>query len=248
MSVLGGVSNAAILASINAGSQGQTNQSPSLWASALFIISLLLFVKAQHYVNVTCTVEIEAIIHRLRMRLIDAVRRSELMSVDAIGRSRVVGTITSDTAILKQASRILIYSVQSLILIVFVAFYVAYLSLVAFLLSAAIIGIAAVILHDKNRLLKHWNSQAEDWSNRLFDRLGDLLNGFKEVRLNKARSDALYEDASEVSRTAANIKILERRGDPEADGHDAEPGLPAARRRRLRRALVQQLPDQRLYR
>lgn len=207
MSVLGGVSNAAILASINAGSQGQTNHSPSLWASALFIISLLLFVKAQHYVNVTCAVEIEAIIHRLRVRLMDAVRRSELMSVEAIGRSRIVGTITSDTALLKQASRILIFSVQGVVLIIFVAFYVAYLSLAAFLLSAAIIGIAAVILHDKNRLLKHWNNQANDWSNQLFDRLGDLLNGFKEVRLNKARSRALYEDASEVSRTAANIKI-----------------------------------------
>jgi putative ATP-binding cassette transporter len=167
----------------------------------------LLFVKAQHYVNVTCAVEIEAIIHRVRVRLMEAVRRSELMSIEKIGRSRIVGTITSDTALLKQASRILIFSVQGVVLIVFVAFYIAYLSLVAFLLSAAIIGIAAVILHDKNRLLKHWNNQANDWSNQLYDRLGDLLNGFKEVRLNKARSSALFEDASEVSRTAANIKI-----------------------------------------
>ena len=207
MSLLGGVSNAAILASINAGSQGQSNHSPSLWASALFIVSLLLFVKTQHYVNVTWAVEIEAIIHRLRVRLMDAVRRSELMSIETIGRSRIVGTITSDAAILKQASRILIFSVQGLVLILFVAFYIAYLSLAAFLLSTAIIGIAAVILHDKNRLLKHWNNQANDWSNQLFERLGDLLDGFKEIRLNKARSSALFEDASEVSRAAANIKI-----------------------------------------
>jgi putative pyoverdin transport system ATP-binding/permease protein len=207
MSVLGGVSNAAILASINAGSQGQTNHSSSLWSSALFILSLLLFVKAQHYVNVTWAVEIEAIIHRLRVRLMDAVRHSELMSIEKIGRSRIVGTITSDTAILKQMSRPLVFSLQGLVLIVFVAFYIAYLSLAAFLLSAAIIGIAAVILHHKNLVLKHWNELAEDWSNQLFDRLGDLLNGFKEVRLNEARSGALVEDAGEVSRTAANIKI-----------------------------------------
>jgi putative ATP-binding cassette transporter len=207
MSLLSGVSNAAILASINAGSQVQSNHSAGLWASALFIVSLLLFVKTQHYVNVTWAVEIEAIIHRLRVRLMEDVRRSELMSIEKIGRSRIVGTITSDTTLLKQASRILIFSVQGLVLILFVALYMAYLSLVAFLLSAAIIGIAAVILHDKNQLLKHWNDQANDWSNQLFDRLGDLLSGFKEIRLNKARSSALFEDASEVSRTVSNIKI-----------------------------------------
>ena len=45
------------------------------------------------------------------------------------------------------------------------------------------------------------------WDNRLFDRLMDLLDGFKEVRLNSARSDDLFDDVVEVSRTAANIKI-----------------------------------------
>ena len=34
-----------------------------------------------------------------------------------------------------------------------------------------------------------------------------MLDGFKEVRLNRARSDALFDHVVEVSRTAANIKI-----------------------------------------
>src|SRR5260370_12313641 len=34
-----------------------------------------------------------------------------------------------------------------------------------------------------------------------------LLDGFKEVRLNSSRSEELYSDIAEVSRTAANIKI-----------------------------------------
>jgi putative ATP-binding cassette transporter len=208
MSLLGGMSNAAILAAVNAGSQGsEKSHVPSLWASALFVIALSLFVKAQYYINVTCAVEIEAIIHRLRVRLMDGIRRSELISIETIGRSRIVATITSDTALLKQASRILIFGVQGMVLIVFVAAYVAYLSLAAFLLSAAIIGTAAVILHGKNRELKHWNNEASGWNNKLFDRLGDFLDGFKEVRLNRFRSDNLFEDACEVSRNAANLKI-----------------------------------------
>ena len=45
------------------------------------------------------------------------------------------------------------------------------------------------------------------WENRLFDRLSDVLDGFKEVRLNRPRSDELFEHVVEVSRAAANLKI-----------------------------------------
>jgi putative pyoverdin transport system ATP-binding/permease protein len=49
--------------------------------------------------------------------------------------------------------------------------------------------------------------EAAAWENRLYDRLLDVLDGFKEVRLNSARSDDLFHDIVEVSRAAANIKI-----------------------------------------
>lgn len=208
MSVVAGMSNAAILAAVNAGSQSPKNDhTPGFWASALFVIALSLYIKTQYYINITGAVEIEAIIHRMRLRLMDGIRRSELASIETIGRSRIITTITQDTALLKQASRVLISGVQGLVLIFFVSIYIAYLSLPAFLLSAAVIGVAAIVLHRKNRQLKQWTSEANSWTNQLFDRLSDLLDGFKEVRINKTRSDNLFEDSSEVSRTAANIKI-----------------------------------------
>ena len=49
--------------------------------------------------------------------------------------------------------------------------------------------------------------EASHWENLLFERLSDLLDGFKEVRLNRSRSEDLFDDAVEISRTAANIKI-----------------------------------------
>jgi putative ATP-binding cassette transporter len=49
--------------------------------------------------------------------------------------------------------------------------------------------------------------EASNLEHRLFDRLMDFLNGFKEVRLSTSRSEALFQDVVEVSRSAANIKI-----------------------------------------
>jgi putative pyoverdin transport system ATP-binding/permease protein len=208
MSSLSGISNATILAAINQGAHyADESKKASVWAASLFIISLFLFIKTQAYVTTTITAEIEAIIHRLRVRLMDQVRFSELLKIEQIGRARIVAAITSDAAVLTQASNMLCYSMQSFILIFFVAIYVAYLSFVAFVLSVLIVGAAGTIFHIRSRRLNVERAAAAGRERQLFDRLTDFLDGFKEVRLNSQRSADLFDDAVEVSRAAANIKI-----------------------------------------
>ena len=202
MSALGGISTAAILGAINAGLQGT-----SLWAAMLFLVALFLFIKTQAYVTITTTAEIEAIIHKIRLRLMDQIRHSELLSIEDIGRARIVAAITSDTAVLTQASNMLAFTVQGAVLIFFVAIYVAFLSLAAIFTTVVVISVAAVIFHVKNKRLIEEKQRSAMWERRLFDRLTDFLDGFKEVRLNSQRSDDLFDDAVDVSRTAANIKI-----------------------------------------
>jgi putative ATP-binding cassette transporter len=203
MSALGGISTAAILAAINTGMQGKSN----LWAAMLFVISLFLFIKTQYYVTITTTAEIEAIIHKMRLRLMDLVRHSELLEMEEIGRARIVAAITSDTAVLTQASNLLAFTIQGAVLIFFVAIYVAFLSLAAIVITIIVVGTAGVIFHLRNKRLAAEKQEAAAWERRLYDRLTDFLDGFKEVRLNIARSNDLFADAVDVSRTAANIKI-----------------------------------------
>ncbi len=208
MSGVGGVSNACILASINTGVQNTSSgQKPGLWAASLFLVALFLFMRSQQYVTITATAEIEAIIHKLRVRIMDMIRHSELLELERIGRARIVASITSDTAVLTQASNMLCFTIQGAVLIFFVGLYVAYLSFAAFALTVIIVGGAGVIFHHKNKRLAEQKSESAAWERRLFDRLIDFLDGFKEVRLNAARSADLFDDALEVSKTAANIKI-----------------------------------------
>jgi putative ATP-binding cassette transporter len=208
MSVLGGISNAAILTAINTGAQAaDESNGGNLWAATLFLVSLFLFFKTQVYVSTTITAEIESIIHKLRVRLMDYVRRSELLAIEEIGRARIVAAISGDSAILTQASSMLSFSIQGPVLIGFVAIYVAYLSFVAFALSVVVVGAAGAIFHFRSRRLTAEKAKAAEQERLLFDRLTDFLDGFKEVRLNRPRSNELFDDAVDVSRSAANIKI-----------------------------------------
>jgi putative pyoverdin transport system ATP-binding/permease protein len=208
MSGVGGLSNAAMLAAINAATEAVARtERPSLRVVVIFLVSLFLFIKSQLYITITTSAEIEAIIHRIRLRLMDQIRRSELPSIENIGRSNIVAAITSDTAVLTQTSSMLSAALQALVIVFFVGLYVAYMSLAAFVLTAVITGVGVTLFHIENRRLIPQAQEAAQRERVLFDRLTDFLNGFKEVRLNRLRSADLFNDAVDVSRTAANLKI-----------------------------------------
>jgi putative ATP-binding cassette transporter len=207
VSAVGGVSTTLILAAINTGAHAADAGRVSLSAAALFIIALILFIQTQHYILITTTAHIGAIIHKLRVRLIDYVRRSELLPLEKIGRAQIVAAVTMETTTLTLASNALAFATQGALLILLVTLYVAYLSLLAFVMVVIIVGIGAALFHAKTRQLAIEMREAATWENRLFDRLSDVLDGFKEVRLNRARSDELFEHTVEVSRAAANLKI-----------------------------------------
>src|SRR5487761_2638267 len=167
MSGIGGGSNASILAALNSGVQDTgSGQKPGLWAASLFLIALFLFYRSQQYVTITATAEIEAIIHKMRVRLMDMIRRSELLDLERIGRARIVAAITSDTAVLTQASNMLCFTVQGAVLIFFVGLYVAYLSLTAFALTVVIVIGSGFIFHYKNKRLAEQKGESAAWERR----------------------------------------------------------------------------------
>src|SRR5262249_24685149 len=207
VSAMGGVSTTAIIGAINAGAAAADRGEISLWAAGFFIVAVLLFIQTQHYILITTTAEIGAIIHKLRVRLMNYVRRSELLPLELIGRAEIVSAITGDTAILTQASNMMAFAAQGALLIFLVTAYVAYLSFTAFVLAFVIVGAGAGIFHSKTKHHAEQMREAGVWENRRYDRLSDVLDGFKEVRLNRSRSDDLFDHVVDVSRNAANIKI-----------------------------------------
>src|SRR5437870_7002123 len=195
VSAVAGVSNAAILTAINAATGDiSDSKNPSLWSVALFLASLFLFIKSQLYVTITTTAEVEGIIHKVRLRLLDKIRQSELLTIEGIGRSGIVAVITGDANVLMQASTSLCFSTQSLVVVFFIAIYVAYLSFAAFATSILVVGVAAAFVHARNLRLATEKQEVAQREVRLFDRLSDFLDGFKEVRLNAARANDLYDD------------------------------------------------------
>ena len=176
-----------MLATITSAAQAAGHGRTSLWTTGLFLISL--FCSSRHGTSSD---------HRyrrnlggysqIRLRLMDYVRHSELLSLELIGRVEITTVITVETAALKQAANTLVFACQGIVLIAFVAVYIAYLSPWAFVMSVVVVAVVGALYHARGRHLAASVSKASHWIDAAFERLDDLLGGFKEVRLNRRQA------------------------------------------------------------
>src|SRR5215470_12788108 len=73
----------------------------------------------------------EATVERLRVRLVDLVRRADLDAFEALGPARLYAKIASDTATLSEAGALVIAGAVSAVALMFAALYIATLSRLA---------------------------------------------------------------------------------------------------------------------
>jgi putative ATP-binding cassette transporter len=68
----------------------------------------------------------EKSIYKIRVDIIDTLKKAELRVLEEIGQSSIYARITNDTHYLSQTAAVIINALQSMILVVFTLVYVAY--------------------------------------------------------------------------------------------------------------------------
>ncbi len=214
MTVIAGVSTAAVLGIVNMAAADVAEAGDggaSFRLMVMFLCALALFALSQNYVMSTSAREVETIIHRIRVRLADDLRRADMDSLDHLGRGPLYAALTQDTQTISRTLPLLVVGAQQAALLVFVAIYMAWLSLTAFAL-AAVFGVVAIVIHlQRMQRFNHMSQRAMAHEATLFDGLGHLLKGFKEARMDTARSDAVMLDLATASAAAREAKSETKR-------------------------------------
>jgi len=204
---LAGVSNALVLAIINQATSVVARGEDNFQHLVLLIITVLIFVISQRHLMVKVARQVEDTIHRLRLDLLDSVRHAELTEIERIGRAEIFGCISRETQVLSQTAPSVVVAAQSAVLVLFTMVYILWLSPPAFALwaMATVIGAGLYLRHD--RILKKSLKETADLENGLFDRVTDMLDGFKEIKMNVARGRELISDAELVSKKVADGRV-----------------------------------------
>jgi putative pyoverdin transport system ATP-binding/permease protein len=206
IAALAGLSNAAILTILNTAAEQTRQGATAYWYLALFATALALYNVTQRHAMRTSTVEVERLIDLHRRRISEMIRRCDLATVEHLGRARIYAAVTSETMVISQNAGLLVMASQAVVLIVFTLVYLASLTVAGLVLTLVIAGLAVYAYLRRAAETEQDYLEASRHERLLFDRLTDLLDGFKEVQLNRARSVDLGADIAASSGSVTQLK------------------------------------------
>ncbi len=160
----------------------------------LFLVSIGLYIIGDRYVLTQALNAVGRWIYDVQVRLLDKIRHVKLEHFEGLERSRVQSALMEHTEVIIEATRYLADGISNITMLLISSIYLASLSLKAFfvVITLQIVGLLlflrtqkAVVKDLKQVRAMHGSFLAAAWQ---------LLDGFKEVKLNTARSDDIFEN------------------------------------------------------
>jgi putative ATP-binding cassette transporter len=201
-----GIANAMNLAVINAAVDALRGGGPSWKLFLWFGLSIALFVYSLRYILYESTRIAEDAICSVRLRLADKIRRSDLLTLETIGEADIHARISRDTASIAQAARPLFAAAQGVVMIVFTLGYIAIVSPIALVLCLILIACGAGKYFKDRAAYDQGLNEASKQEDGLFSSLSGLLKGFKEIRINKQKSDDVFQEFQSTATRALTVR------------------------------------------
>lgn len=207
MIAISGITSAGVLASVNYAAKEIAKNKSTTTTFFVFLALVLLNVVSSRFVIRVTTSEVEHVVHRVRLRLTGKLRDAQLSTLEKLGPGVLYAAIGKDTQTLSQLASVLTNAAQSVVLIFFGGIYLAWLSPMALAVAAGFVALAVAMYILQSRKLNKALTESSQLENRLFNRVSDFVDGFKETRMNRGRSDELYGHFAEESEAAARSRI-----------------------------------------
>ncbi|HRI66397.1 MAG TPA: cyclic peptide export ABC transporter [Polyangium sp.] len=201
---LAGISNALILASVNAAAQSPENA--GIPAFFMFALSITLHVVCVRHSSHETNRLVEAVLHRIKVRIGDRLARTEFDALERVKAAEICDRITENTAFISQTAGIVGSMMQSAVIMVFTGIYLASLSPAAAAIVALICAAGAMKFVEIRREFVLYTRETMAGRVTFLDRLTDLIAGFKEFQFGRRRRRDLREHiahAAEAMRSAS---------------------------------------------
>lgn len=207
ISAVSGLSSTASLALINNAAQNTKTDDISVSQVLMFLAVLGIFAFSFKYILIEGINIIEEILNNIRARISDKIRRTDLQNVESIGKATIYNCMTQEISMVSQMSIYLIQALQSAVLLVFITLYVAILSKVAVVLVVILVAIGFFALRQKDKIVLGKLQDTNRADIRYFMTLTDILDGLKEIKLNRKKSSDLFDVHGKISDNVKSLKI-----------------------------------------
>jgi len=207
MASLAGVADASLIASVNSAAEDIIAGAMPLELAAVYLLLLGILLTALSYALVNAVAAIERALERVKLRIADKVRRSDLRVIEVSGGAGAYRSLAQDSGLIAQGAGPLVLVAQQSLVVTFALLYVGWLSPPTLAVTLLILGLAVpMIVHHAKRTRDDLKVAGAD-EDQVFDALGGMLAGFKELKLNRPESAALLAEIGRLARRAHARKL-----------------------------------------
>lgn len=173
----------------------------------MFLLAVTIFVLSKRKIFSDIARVIESAIRRVRTRIADKVRHSDLQTLEKMGAATIFNSITQDCMQISTSAPVIMNALQSAVMLVFALFYILYLSTLGFMITVVGILIAALVYEISRRKVLATLKNTSIKEREFFSIVDHIVNGFKENKVNSRRSSALMQFMQLVANEVKELKI-----------------------------------------
>jgi putative pyoverdin transport system ATP-binding/permease protein len=206
LAALVAMTNLLVLFAITAAAGKAIQHESNLWEVIIVAAGLLSYWVSEGFVLRRTTVVVEGIVEKVRLRIVDKIRYSDLVSIENIGRAPAYNVISTHALNISRAATVIVTAFTALALLCWASLIILYLSVTAFLILAGAVMFVVVTFNANQARVTAWTTESVKQDNRFVEAFGDLIDGFKELKLNAAKANDFVEVS--LKPLAAEVRAL----------------------------------------
>ena len=207
LAIISGGSNAAVLTLVNHAISHMDNSETQAATLAAFLATIVCFAWSQRYLLLGAAEVAQRAIHGIRARFADKLQSIELRDMEHLNRAEIYTCLNAELQTISEAAISLTILGQSALVLVAAFAYLAWLSPAAFLSGLGFVAIAAIVNLRQTKRINEAHQTAFAAEARLLTAYTDLIEGFKELKLNAAKARDVTATIARTSHEIARKRL-----------------------------------------
>ncbi|HFE36850.1 MAG TPA: cyclic peptide export ABC transporter [Gammaproteobacteria bacterium] len=197
--LVSGVSRGLLIAVVNASVEKSVNGESLLSSIFLFVAVLALYLGCHYFAKTTTYAMVGMMTQKLRLRLVNKLLFADLGFIESEGDNKIYARLTQEINILAQAGIILVGTFENAVLLFFSLIYIGWLSPIALFVTTCVVMSGMYFYVRQQRSAKNNVRRVREKEVEFFGAINDFLCGFKELKLNRKKNNAVNDHVANVS-------------------------------------------------
>src|SRR5580704_14285085 len=187
LGIIAGMLNMFIIFTLTVAGGKAAASASNLSELALVALALAGFWLSEGTLMRHMTVIVEKIVEKVRVRIVHKIRNSDLASIEHIGRAPPYNVVSMHAMTISRAASGVISGFTSLVLLCWACLIILYLSVTAFLILIGALAFLLIMLKINQERIGSGLTAALGEDNKFVHGFGNLVDGFKELKMNSAK-------------------------------------------------------------